>query len=269
MTGRLEFYDRAYGELEYGGTDESFAQRTREQLDILAKAFDDAGITGESRVLEVGCGIGYLRNCHPNWQGVEYSSVAVAQAKERYGPRVPIAQGDATHLEFPDKSFDFAFSFATLEHIPAIERALQEIARVTKRAMLLWPAWNCRPWTVKKLEIRPYGELGLFDKAEKALIPLRNSLPWRATLALPSRLKREALIAAGMRNLPLDYRRLTPDFSLNDRFPHISDDDASVSIDAHAVLAYFVSRDWVALSHRSTLRRLTCRAEPVLLKRLR
>lgn len=75
-------------------------------------------------------------------------------------------QGDARDLPVPSGSVDFLFSFATLEHVPRVEEAFAEIDRVLapNGLSLLCPAWNCRPWTVKKLQQRKYCELSLFDK---------------------------------------------------------------------------------------------------------
>lgn len=39
-------------------------------------------------------------------------------------------QGDVTHLDFPDNAFDVVFCAEVLEHVPQLERACHEIARV-------------------------------------------------------------------------------------------------------------------------------------------
>jgi SAM-dependent methyltransferase len=43
-----------------------------------------------------------------------------------------VREGSATELPFPDNSFDVTCSFKVLAHIPAIEQALSEMARVTR-----------------------------------------------------------------------------------------------------------------------------------------
>jgi len=43
---------------------------------------------------------------------------------------VQLRQGDATQLEFADRSFDFVYSFHVLEHIPNYAQALVEMRRV-------------------------------------------------------------------------------------------------------------------------------------------
>lgn len=50
---------------------------------------------------------------------------------------VPMFFGDMTRLPFPDDSIDLVIGLEVLEHVPAPERALAEIARVCARAAVL------------------------------------------------------------------------------------------------------------------------------------
>jgi len=227
------------------------------------------GIGDGERVVEVGCGLGHLNSCHRNWEGLEYSATAVQLAKEIHGESLRIIEADARALPIETCTVDFLFSFAALEHVPDVEKAFFEIKRVLKPngLAMLAPAWNCRPWTVKKLQQRPYSELGIIQKLEKFLIPMRNHLAYRMILVVPVRLMREILLAVGSSPMVLQYRKLEPDFSLWDRYPHISDDDAFVSIDAHAALTYFASRNWEILSHPTIVRRLICRGEEIVVRK--
>ena len=50
---------------------------------------------------------------------------------------VETVAGDARKLDFPDGSFDIVFCAEVLEHIPGVERAAREIARVAKCAALI------------------------------------------------------------------------------------------------------------------------------------
>lgn len=92
---------------------------------------DQATTPGE-RVLDVGCGDG---------QGV---AELRAQGVEAYGIDVNptfagehCQTGDARDLPFPDKSFDACICIDLLEHLPDWERALAEMARVTRKRMLV------------------------------------------------------------------------------------------------------------------------------------
>ena len=210
-----------------------------------------------------------LHKCHPNWRGFEYSSTAVELAKQLHGKSLNIFEADARHLPMPSNSVDLLFSLAALEHIPQVEKAFLEIERVIKPGGLaiLGPAWNCRPWTVKKLQQRPYSELAVSEKAGKFLIPLRNNLIFRLICSVPSRVIGEGRLLLSSKGVALRYRKLEPDFKLWEKYSHISDDDAFVCLDAHAALVYFASRKWTTESHPNFARRFSCRAEVIIVRK--
>lgn len=52
-------------------------------------------------------------------------------------PGVTTVAGDATALAFPDNSFDVVFCAEVLEHIPAVEKACQELVRVARHELLI------------------------------------------------------------------------------------------------------------------------------------
>ena len=248
-----------YGDFAGGG------EAHPDQAAMMLRYVAAYNVTEADAVLEVGCGLARLSALHPGWRGIEYSATAIELAKRRYGDDLNIVEGDARDLPVASNSIDILFSFAALEHVPEVEKAFAEIERVVKPGgvALLSPAWNCRPWTVKKLQRRPYSELGLAEKLGKLLIPLRNNLFFRLLCSLPSRLWRE-LSLLERRPVPLDYRTLKPDFSLWERYGHESDDDAFVSIDAHAGIVFFVSRGWRCDSHPNFLKRFACRGEEIV-----
>lgn len=262
-----QFYDDLYQESNYqDGINDA---RTRGIRDCVNGWMTRVRLGPEARVLEVGAGHGTLHAIHPRWQGVEYSGTAVAQGKARYGEQIALRQGDATAIDEPDASMDFVFTIATLEHVPDIKQAFAELERVLAPggALLLAPAWNCRPWTVAKLKQRPLGSLSAAEKVSRILIPLRESLPYRIVGALPARIYREALALVGP--VPLQFRRLQPKLDLIRQYGHESDDDAFISMDAHAALAYFTGRGLRCLSHPTARQRFFCRAEPVVVQRVK
>ena len=60
------------------------------------------------------------------------------------GAAVAMAAGDATAMPFPDNSFDVVIAAEVLEHIPADQHAMNEIARVLRpggTAAITVPAW--------------------------------------------------------------------------------------------------------------------------------
>ncbi len=84
-----------------------------------------------ARVLEVGCGTGQIlrrvRAFAPGAVGVDLSRGMLQRARER---GLPVAQASAVALPFATASFDLAYSFKVLPHVPDLESALTEIARV-------------------------------------------------------------------------------------------------------------------------------------------
>ena len=190
-----DFYNTVYQAdhpSNYGGTPEGMHDRvvilqneTNEWLDLTGLANRP-----DARILEVGCGMAYLRDIHPGWHGAEYSRTAVERVKEQQGSHVRIFEADAQKLPFENGQFDGIFTWAALEHVRDPNKAFQEIDRVLRGEgyALIAPAWNCRSWTVKKLKDRSYGELELVERIEKFLISFRELFWVRAMVALPKRL---------------------------------------------------------------------------------
>ena len=87
----------------------------------------------DREALEVGCGTGLiLQRVHPvaaRAVGIDLSEGMLAHARER---GLNVQQGSATDLPFDDASFDVTYSFKVLAHVPELERALAEMARVTR-----------------------------------------------------------------------------------------------------------------------------------------
>lgn len=89
-------------------------------------------VMGDRRVLEIGCGTGLIldrvRECAPAWLvGVDLSTGMLADARQAGHD---VACGSALLLPFHDKAFDVAYSFKVLPHVPNLQMALAEAARV-------------------------------------------------------------------------------------------------------------------------------------------
>ena len=94
------------------------------------------------RVLEVGCGQGHLTTRLAE-RGIDVVGIdANSNAPEVSGSdRVLHMKAEA--LDFPDAEFDAIVSVHAIEHIPPLEQAVSEMARVLKpggQALFIYPA---------------------------------------------------------------------------------------------------------------------------------
>jgi SAM-dependent methyltransferase len=92
-------------------------------------------------VLDLCCGSGsYLIDVVQSVKtavGLDFSRSMLDAAAERIGPfrasgTVSLVEGDARSLPFADESFDTVFSIASLYHVPEVQRAIAETARVLR-----------------------------------------------------------------------------------------------------------------------------------------
>jgi len=122
--------DRKYG---YGGY--YYDGRWKELADSLAVFY---GLKSHHRVLDVGCGKGYLLYDLSQAvnglevRGVDLSDYALEHAKEEV--KASLVRGNAVKLPFADGEFDLVISINTLHNLtlPSLEASLREIERVSK-----------------------------------------------------------------------------------------------------------------------------------------
>ncbi len=132
-------YGRDYwdGERQYGYGGYSYDGRWRVVAEDMAAHY---GLTADDRILDVGCGKGYL--LHEFTQvipgidvtGIDVSEYALENAKEEVKPY--LQAGNAKDLPFEDDSFDFVVSLGALHNLEIFDlfKALAEIERVGKGA---------------------------------------------------------------------------------------------------------------------------------------
>ena len=133
--------------------------------------------------------------------------------------------------------------------------------------VLLAPAWNCRKYTVQKLQFRNYKDLNISLKISKFLIPLQNNLLYRAALRFPFRVIDE-LMNLFKKKIKFRYSRLYPSYNLWGKYPSYTDDDAVVNMDAHSAIIHFISKGYKCVSHKNFIERFFCRGSFVTLIKL-
>jgi len=154
----------------------------------------------------------------------------------------PFVCASAEALPFPASRFDGCWSYAVLEHVEHAEKALEEMRRVLKSGglLILAPAWQCRPWAGQDYSWKSYPELPLLDRFKKAMIPLRDSVAFRALQIVPCRL---------LHLLDVAVRR-----------------DPVHSMDPFDVILWFHSRGDLVLSHPDWWQKFTVRTGPLVIQ---
>ncbi len=129
-------YDYWDGDRKYGYGGYHYDGRWRIVAEKMAKHY---GLTEESRILDVGCGMAHLlyefTQVVPGVtvQGLDISEYAIQHAKEEV--RDQLILGKAQELPFEDNSFDLVISLTTLHNLKVfdLKKAVREIERVSKR----------------------------------------------------------------------------------------------------------------------------------------
>lgn len=130
--GDLEAFLTAYDTWRYG--QESHVLRCLDTMGL-----DRRGVDG-LEVLEIGLGQGaeseQLIRRGARWTGLDLTDEAVERTRARLHlrglPYRDVRRGSVLSLPFPDQSFDLVFSHGVLHHVPDIEQAQAEIARVLR-----------------------------------------------------------------------------------------------------------------------------------------
>ncbi|MEV7866609.1 methyltransferase domain-containing protein [Streptomyces sp. NPDC088124] len=131
--------NKHYGYWENDADDSSVEEATDRLTDMMISGI--AARPGQ-RVLDIGCGIGHpalrlVRACDVNVVGISVSHVQVAKANELtaeagLADRATFQFTDAMNMSFPDGSFDAAWAFESMWHMPDRGQVLAEAARVLR-----------------------------------------------------------------------------------------------------------------------------------------
>ncbi|HVT07935.1 MAG TPA: class I SAM-dependent methyltransferase [Polyangia bacterium] len=92
-----------------------------------------------ARVLEIGCGMGFhtetMVRAGARVTAVDLSPTSVGATRRRLelkGLQAEVVEGDAEELPFPDRSFDFVWSWGVIHHSSRTGRVVRNIARVLR-----------------------------------------------------------------------------------------------------------------------------------------
>lgn len=124
--------NRSYYDAFSRGYDRNRAVGYHKLIDDQAAALVQRVGAGKS-VLEVGCGTGLILERVAAFagqaQGIDLSPGMLDKARAR---GLDVREASATALPFEDATFDVAYSFKVLAHVPDFDLALAEMARVVK-----------------------------------------------------------------------------------------------------------------------------------------
>jgi ubiquinone/menaquinone biosynthesis C-methylase UbiE len=161
------------------------------------------------RVLEAGCGTGLVldklarvaRAAH----GFDLSPGMVQKARAR---GLSVTLGSVTQIPFRADSFDLVCSFKVLAHVPEIERALCELARVTRPGgTLVLEFYN--PWSLRYLAKRIAGPQRISEERTEADVYTR----WDGPVTIPK------LLPAGLELIEYRGVRVATPFAFVHKIP--------------------------------------------------
>ncbi len=135
-----EFYN-LYGDRWYTAKDDPIAllrAETKVKLPwVLKKVAERQFLPSETKILDVGCGAGFLANPLSasgfNVTGVDLSEESLLVARRFDSTKkVEYMVADAYHLPFPDQSFNVVTAMDFLEHVDDPAKVVKEFSRVLK-----------------------------------------------------------------------------------------------------------------------------------------
>lgn len=250
MSNYENFYDNIYQGAEYANRGEKspFEKEVK-------KFIQRYHINPNAKCLEIGSGRGALQDVVDDYTGVDLS-----KSVSKYYHKNFIA-ASATQLPFEDNTFDFVWTEAVLEHIPDIELALKEIARVTKHGgyIFLAPAWYCKRWYNWGGHVKGINDFSGRKKVIRMLIPFLCRPFIQFITLFPKRLYILLKCKCTRKPVKLLYQKLNANYDT-----YIGpDSDACNGLDPCQVAVWYESRGHLCVSHPSYLLKLFIRTEHI------
>src|SRR4030067_1847594 len=91
-------------------------------------------VKGKS-VIDVGCGDGYLIRMLDNKYKIVGCDILIDDLVEKFNSNIKLVKARLEKLPFKSKSFDTVICTHTLEHIPDVISAINELKRITKKRL--------------------------------------------------------------------------------------------------------------------------------------
>ena len=131
-----EFWSRLYDE------NDVYAVIHQQRLEIALQFFDEIGLSKNAKILEIGCGAGFM-TVNMAKRGFTVESIDTSEEMVRLtasntkengvNASVNVSQGDIYNLAHADESIDFIVMLGVIPWLPDVDKALAEVQRVLKK----------------------------------------------------------------------------------------------------------------------------------------
>ncbi|MFQ5904449.1 MAG: class I SAM-dependent methyltransferase [Candidatus Binatia bacterium] len=156
---------------------------------------ESLNIQPQQRLLDVGVGTGLTLDLYPQHcyvTGIDLSSKMLQKAGKKVQkngyPHIDLLEMDATHLTFPDNTFDYVVATFVMSVVPDPIRVLSEMKRVTKK-------------DGKIIIVNHFLSKNRFlAKIEEFISPLCTKIGWRSDLPL------DYLVEEGGLDIDMKYK---------------------------------------------------------------
>lgn len=213
------------------------------------------------KILEIGSNKGFFQNVVPDYTGLD-----IIEGLSRYYHKPYVVVQDSQY-PFPDGTFDAVFSRATFEHIPDLEKAVEETLRVLKSGgvWLFYPAWHVRPWAPRGYAVKAYGDLDIKGKLVKFSIIWRGTLLYRTTITFFKRIfwTVKYLVNKSSFKNKMPRKKLEANY---DEFL-CADSDACNSMDPYAAVLFFKRHNCKTLNYPNLLKAFLIRSDLLVIRK--